>query len=545
MTSLPEQPPLPHTVFRIGVTGHRPNRLSAADIASLQAQIDRVLHTIRDSVLQPGTALRVISSLAEGADRLVARAALAQHFTLQVPLPFPQPDYETDFDSPASVADFRALLAQSSSTFVLAAPHSHRSFGYRAAGNIILHQCDLLFAVWDGGPALGVGGTPETIERAIELHLPVLYIEAAAPHRIHFLHHGHSDSSADPLADLAAFVRSATQPLDRETVWPGAHELPAHLTGSPRTAEIETPQLRPYFRWADALAVHYGALSRSAALRLQVLATVAVLAALFILPFEDRPHVIQTLSLIELAATVWLILSALRVGRTQWHVRWLLYRSLAEQVRSLDLLAPIARTLRLQRNIHLLPASVANLSAASQLVQAIARETGLLPATADHPFLAGRLHRLAQVVHHQGSFQQATARRYQAVETALHRIGITIFSLACGLCVLDVLRAFRLGATQLFGHPITAASIATPAAVLPALGAACAGIAAQGEFRRLALRAESMAETLIQIAKGLDSRHHPSLDSLAEATHYVSDVLTSEVHDWQVLVASKPPSLPT
>jgi hypothetical protein len=544
MTTASEQPPLPHSVFRIGVTGHRPNRLSAADSASLQAQINLVLRTIQDSV-HPDTTLRVISSLAEGADRIVASAALDQRFTLQVPLPFPQADYETDFDSPASIADFRALLAESSSTFVLAVPHSHRSFGYRAASNIILHQCDLLFAIWDGGPALGVGGTPETIERAIELHLPVLYIESAAPHRIHLLHHGRTDTT-DPLAALATFVQSATQPLDRATLWPGSDELPAQPTvNTARIAEIETPQLRPYFRWADALAVHFGALSRSAALRLQVLATIAVLAALFILPFEEKPHVIQTLSLLELAATVWLIVSAVRVGRTQWHVRWLLYRSLAEQVRSLDLLAPIARTLRTQRSIHLLPSSISHLSAASQLVQAIARETGLLPAVADQPFLEDRLHRLSQVVHQQGSFQHATARRYESVETILHRIGITLFSLACGLCILDVLRAFRLGATQLFGHPITAASIATPAAVLPALGAACAGIAAQGEFRRLAQRAESMAETLLQIAKGLDSRHHPSLDSLAEATHYVSDVLTSEVHDWQVLVASKPPSLPT
>ena len=58
-----------------------------------------------------GPTLRLLSPLAEGADRLVAKAALLSGYRLEVAMPFAQAEYEQDFD-PEGVTEFRALLDQ-------------------------------------------------------------------------------------------------------------------------------------------------------------------------------------------------------------------------------------------------------------------------------------------------------------------------------------------------------------------------------------------------------------------------------------------------
>ena len=67
-------PPLPPVTMRVGVSGHRPNRLGRSDPGLLGEQIRRVLAVIQRAAGATAT-LRVLSSLAEGADRLVASAA--------------------------------------------------------------------------------------------------------------------------------------------------------------------------------------------------------------------------------------------------------------------------------------------------------------------------------------------------------------------------------------------------------------------------------------------------------------------------------------
>src|ERR1700691_6107563 len=79
-------PPRPRLVVQIGVTGHRPNRLSANAAAGLPGQCAQVLKAIdalasraHDPLLhspQPPL-LRILSPLAEGGDRIVAHAGLA------------------------------------------------------------------------------------------------------------------------------------------------------------------------------------------------------------------------------------------------------------------------------------------------------------------------------------------------------------------------------------------------------------------------------------------------------------------------------------
>ncbi len=159
----------PHV--RVGVTGHR----FLAEVPRLRAAIERALDIVR--ALHPDRELAVISPLAEGADRLVAQAALAGGARLIAPLPLPEEDYLTDFATDRSKQEFRALLEQATSVPVLPQTAS-RDEAYEQAGQYVLDESDVLIAIWDGAPSRGQGGTAEIVERALSRGMPVLHIKA-------------------------------------------------------------------------------------------------------------------------------------------------------------------------------------------------------------------------------------------------------------------------------------------------------------------------------------------------------------------------------
>src|ERR1044071_9599038 len=90
----------------IGVTGHRD--LRPEDHAPLSKAVGEFFsQLIKD---YPHTPLILLSSLAEGADRLVAEVALQMGVQLIVPLPMKQAEYEKDFSAPGSLAQFQQLI---------------------------------------------------------------------------------------------------------------------------------------------------------------------------------------------------------------------------------------------------------------------------------------------------------------------------------------------------------------------------------------------------------------------------------------------------
>jgi hypothetical protein len=144
--------------------------------------------------------ISLITPLALGADRLAARAALAQGFEIYVPMPFPQAAYEEDFtgnmgdtDAPPIPAEedlheFRQLLSLASGKLELdgcrgSGPDDSHSAGraYEAVGRFVVRHCDLLLAVWDGKPSNGRGGTAEIVHYAASAGVPVWWIHAQQP----------------------------------------------------------------------------------------------------------------------------------------------------------------------------------------------------------------------------------------------------------------------------------------------------------------------------------------------------------------------------
>jgi hypothetical protein len=157
-----------------GVTGHRD--LRAQDLARLRSIVGDIFAEFRTSYASGPIVL--LSSLAEGADRLVAQVGLEQGVKLIVPLPMKQEEYQTDFKTQESRAEFTRLLSQADSVFVSpgdpdegpAEPEAEgsRSRLYAKAGHYILQHCHILIALWDGDPAEKTGGTSQMVRQKRE-----------------------------------------------------------------------------------------------------------------------------------------------------------------------------------------------------------------------------------------------------------------------------------------------------------------------------------------------------------------------------------------
>ena len=158
----------------IGVTGHRLNKMDVNN-RKLLDQISQALVAIGES--HPVHQFIFLSPLAEGADRLVAELAMdILGARLQVLLPLPYELYISDFTSSESIEEFQRLVGLAQSCFEMpmkfgaiseladASPGNLlRNNQYALAGAYIVQRCDYLFAIYDGQPEAGVGGTGQVL----------------------------------------------------------------------------------------------------------------------------------------------------------------------------------------------------------------------------------------------------------------------------------------------------------------------------------------------------------------------------------------------
>jgi hypothetical protein len=146
---------------RIGVTGHR-----TFEVGDSAVRADRLL----DGIIGSHRPV-VLSSLAEGADRMVTELVLARPSSrLDVILPLEADDYERDFATVESVAAFRGLLARADSIVTVDLPEgATREEAYERAGHEVVARCDVLIAVWDGATSRGRGGTAEIVDHARQI----------------------------------------------------------------------------------------------------------------------------------------------------------------------------------------------------------------------------------------------------------------------------------------------------------------------------------------------------------------------------------------
>ncbi len=193
--------------IRAGVTGHRPAGLAGADLALLRQRIREALAEIASTA--PSVPLVVISPLAEGADRLIAREAVNAGYLLDCILPFPRDDYASDFAGAANRSEFYALLGNAGQIIELQGSRETPEVtdaAYMAAGEHVVEHADVMIAIWDGAEARGSGGTGDVVALALACSLPVLWIAASYPHDLRLIARNRSGVAEQPIEALPVLV---------------------------------------------------------------------------------------------------------------------------------------------------------------------------------------------------------------------------------------------------------------------------------------------------------------------------------------------------
>lgn len=314
---------LPHRIW-IGVTGHR----DLAEPDAVAAQVRLVLDRLA-AMAGPDTPLGIVSPLAEGADRLVAREVLTRPgAVLELALPMRTDTYLEDFATPESRQEFLAMREQAALVTVMSA--AGREDAYYEAGHYVVARSDVLVAVWDRQPAHGRGGTGDVVKLAEERGVPVVTITV--------------DGTGIDWGGLTGVERREgvdhfnAQPLPSAAVTQRTERLRADLLTAATTAGFAASDLEPYVTWvvphlvrADLLAARYQRWYRHAGSLLFLGSFVAVAVATVQALF--RPEQVRLVWL-EAAAMASLLVVLHLARRWKLHGRWLGYRSLAEQFRA-------------------------------------------------------------------------------------------------------------------------------------------------------------------------------------------------------------------
>jgi hypothetical protein len=152
-----------------GVTGHRD--IPPADEPALTSAVRAIFDGFHQRY--PATPLRLLTPLAAGADRIVARAAIAAGIPIYVPMPFDEAEYRKDFDA-AESAEFDELLAVAKAHYAVGfdgdndaqnvAERARRARQYALVGRYVAYNAHVLIALWDGSISGALGGTANIVD---------------------------------------------------------------------------------------------------------------------------------------------------------------------------------------------------------------------------------------------------------------------------------------------------------------------------------------------------------------------------------------------
>ncbi|TRZ50473.1 hypothetical protein D4S03_06705 [bacterium] len=156
----------------IGITGH----LDLKGESKIEQAVKSILIEVKK--LYPNTPIKILSPLAEGADRLVARVGMQSGAKLWAVVPMPIRHYMDDFDE-TSKAEFEKLFNQKEAVFELPLLPGNteenikgydapRNSQYAAVGTYVAYHSNILIAIWNGTDTGQEGGTADIIRFQLE-----------------------------------------------------------------------------------------------------------------------------------------------------------------------------------------------------------------------------------------------------------------------------------------------------------------------------------------------------------------------------------------
>lgn len=137
-----------------GITGHQ----NLGDQETISWVEKRLMQEIPKYHITKG-----LTCLAIGADQLFAE--VLEKFYIPYIAILPSDGYKETFDNERALEKYSLYLAKADNAIRLSFPAPTEEAFY-AAGKYIVDYCDILFAIWNGKAAKGLGGTGDVVKYA-------------------------------------------------------------------------------------------------------------------------------------------------------------------------------------------------------------------------------------------------------------------------------------------------------------------------------------------------------------------------------------------
>ena len=503
-----------------------------------------------------------------------------------------------------------------------------RNRAFRVQAAALLRQCDLLIANADLEAGAGIGGTRETMAAAVALGIPVLVLSAAPDARERPVSvitrpvdlertAGSTDTPwersveqvvtrilADPRTTRAGpYARDGAEGGAARLDIAEAELLDEFFDGGERRARVR-PRLwsafvrrfhrltasgadmaiEPFAAFrarAAQLSAHYTGLYRGAFLVNYTLAAVAVALAVSTLvylvllarhraPTDAGGEVLLSIAIVELIVLVVIFLNTHHGNSHHWNSKAVDYRYLAERLRAMYYLSPMASLRLAPPRVARYAATALRQSVVDWLLQAVIRQvppdTGMsaIPAQATHTRSEARVARsdvdralaavhdnwLATQIEYHRATSHTQLRMHRWIQRWVWRLNLAVIIIVFLdlLLILARLLGWRSAWVEA-GHSYGPVLVFF-AAVLPAVVASLNSIRFQSECLRIAERSAVMVEMLegcraecgvlqarMRAARAQDGLDDPgawTLEAL-DVGEVCAQMLSDEVAEWSVL----------
>jgi hypothetical protein len=540
--------------IRLGVTGHRKLTNEAKLRETVREFLDgkfrdlldaRALKLI-DSPKGIPVAFSILTPLAEGADRLVAREVLGDKegrmpSRIEVVLPLEKSDYLRDFDTEESRREFNELLDLARRPVSLRTKSLDNEFpgdnqketreqmrknAYRNVGRYVVDHCDVLIAIWDGQDSRGKGGTKEIIDYARSRKRPIWIIssidfsgklekgEGLYSKTVEYIHA--YNTFPVPAGEREAYINNC---WDRFFKNKEGSAIPQDMKQAARTI-----LLGHYIR-ASLMAKHYQKIYKTVGPMVYAFSAAAV-AAIAIGTLV--PHLANWAFGLELFLLAAILVSVMSANRRRVHKKWIESRYLAERIRSAVFFAACGMEvsplelppfMRIAHNPNDWMVKIFN-ETWNRMPEMPGCDAGRLGSALAYI----RKHWIRDQIEYHKDKSEKTRRMSRMLET-----GGTIAFIAA-LCAAFCHLLFSLLSHSGFAERY----LVFLAIVFPSLGAAVGGIRAHHEYSRLEKRSSAMHLTLCEIDESFESDYTPeAFDALMRE---IEELMLRETQDWLMLL---------
>jgi hypothetical protein len=159
--------------MRVGITGHQ----DLGNVGTITWLKNELEDTISQLKIEYG-----YSCLAIGADQLFAGILLKHNIPLIAVIP--SENYEQTFDD--ELRDQYKRFLNCASEHIQLSHKQPSQIAFFDASKLLVNNCNVMIAIWNGLPAKGLGGTADVVRYATETHKKVIHLNPVTKTIKHF-----------------------------------------------------------------------------------------------------------------------------------------------------------------------------------------------------------------------------------------------------------------------------------------------------------------------------------------------------------------------